>query len=94
MGKSWEESTSSAINIITECEGCFLYSDVIISLSAMSLHALGGIRRKPRVLYSMKGTGKYLACRISDSQGQEGKGWREEQKKSVILSFDKDCVPS
>lgn len=29
MGRSWEESTSHAIIIITECKGCFLYLDMI-----------------------------------------------------------------
>lgn len=52
-GKSWEESTSSAINRITEGKGCILRLDMIICLSAMSLHAF---RRKLKALHSVKST--------------------------------------
>lgn len=49
------------IDIITESKGGILYSDVIVSLSAVPLHALGDLRKKPKVLNFMKRTRKYVA---------------------------------
>ena len=68
-GRSWEESTSHVIIVITECKGCFSYLDLFcteISLSTRSLHALGGIRKKQESSVLWRGPENIKPARISD----------------------------
>lgn len=89
MGKSWKESTSRAINIITECKGCILQLDTIISLSALSLHALWGLGWNPRALCSVeraRNTVQHLRLTEDWTEGRKRRagGQIEEGKKTVL----------
>lgn len=84
-GKSWKESTSSTINIITECKGCILYLDMIISLSAMSLHELRGIweTQTPQFCEDDQKISSLQVLRLTGEEGTKGgkKERREQGRK-------------